>query len=65
MIDGIGAVFAPSGEESEAAKSAVSDEMSMAMMNYMPLRGMLSFGGDKLPEGFMDQLLEQLNALND
>ncbi len=61
MVDAISAAFAPSGDETDAAKDAVSDEMGMAMLNYMPLRGILSFAGDKVPEGFIDQLLSQLN----
>ena len=38
----------PSEEGSEAAKEAITDEMSMAMLKYMPLRGILSFGGGNL-----------------
>ena len=51
------------GEESsgtEAAREAISEEMTMAMMKYMPLRGILSFGGADA-EGEMKQLLEELN----
>ena len=33
----------------------------MAMINYMPLRGLLSFGGDQIPAGMIEGLLEQLN----
>ena len=45
---------------SDAAKEAVTEEMTMAMMQYMPLRGILSFGGPE-STGEMERLLEQLN----
>ncbi len=32
-------------ESSEAASEAITEEMNMAMLKYMPLRGILSFGG--------------------
>ena len=32
----------------EAAKEAITDEMSMAMLKYMPLRGILSFGNGNI-----------------
>ena len=62
LIDALDAVLRPNADGSEAAGEAISNEMTVAMMNYMPLRGMLSFGGDKVPEGFLEQLLERLNA---
>ena len=46
----------------EAAKEAVSEEMTLAMMKYMPLRGILSFGGSDNAEE-LEKLLEQLNSL--
>ena len=48
-------------ESTEAAKEAISDEMSLAMLNYMPLRGILSFGGDENTARRLEQILEQLN----
>ena len=46
----------------EAAREAISEEMTMAMMKYMPLRGILSFGS---PESGaeLEKLLAQLNSL--
>ena len=61
VIDAMTATFG-GGDGSGAAKEAISSEMTMAMMNYMPLRGILSFGGDRLPPDFLDRLLEQLNG---
>ena len=44
---------------SEAAKEAITEEMNMAMMNYMPRRGAFSFGG-ATPEQ-AEELLKKLN----
>ena len=44
----------------EAAKEAVSDDMGAAMLNYMPLRGILSFGGSDSASA-IDQMLKALN----
>ena len=53
--------FAPENDDTtEAAKEAVSDDMGAAMINYMPLRGILSFGGaDTAPA--IEQMLKALN----
>ena len=45
---------------SEAAAEAVTEDMSMAMINYMPIRGALSFGGG-VPEEVMAELLRKIN----
>ena len=45
----------------EAAREAISEDMTMAMMKYMPLRGILSFGGPEA-EGELVKLLERLNS---
>ena len=44
---------------SDAAQEAITDEMNLAMMNYMPLRGMLSFDGVS-PET-LEALIKALN----
>ena len=49
-------------EGTEAAKEAISEDMTLAMMKYMPLRGILSFGGAEA-EGELNQLLKKLNNL--
>ena len=46
----------------EAAKEAISEDMTLAMMKYMPLRGSLSFGGGEESVRRMEELLEKLNA---
>ncbi len=48
-------------DSTEAAKEAITEEMTMAMMKYMPLRGMLSFGGAENAEE-MEKLIQQLNG---
>ena len=62
VIDAMSAIFRPNADENTPAGEAISNEMTMAMMNYMPLRGLLSFGGDQLPPDFLEQLLAQLNG---
>ena len=44
----------------DAAKEAISEDMSAAMMNYMPIRGIFSFGGRITPEQAED-LLKKIN----
>ncbi len=63
LLDGLRAVFAPAPAEetTEAASEAISDEMSLAMLNYMPLRGVISFGGDEKAEMMVQQILDELN----
>ena len=46
----------------DAAKEAISEDMTMAMMQYMPLRGILSFGGGAESAEDMERLLEKLNG---
>ena len=57
--------FAAFGTEqeavSEAAGEAISEEMGMAMLNYMPIRGALSFGGG-IPEEALQEMLDRLNG---
>ena len=50
--------------ETEAAKEAVSEDMTLAMMRYMPLRGALSFGGGADSSRLMEELLKKLNGEN-
>jgi beta-glucosidase len=42
---------------SEAASEAITEDMSMAMLKYMPLRGILSFGGGNMELSGFQQLL--------
>ena len=46
----------------EAAKEAISEDMTLAMMRYMPLRGAMSFGGGADSSEQMEELLKKLNG---
>ena len=49
VLDGMRAAFIPADtEQTDAAKEAITEEMGLAMFNYMPLRSILSFAGEKL-----------------
>lgn len=48
LIEAIGGTLNPQQDTTEAAKEAITDEMTMAMLKYMPLRGALSFGGGNI-----------------
>ena len=63
LLDNMREAFEPSAEEetTEAAREAISDEMTLAMLNYMPLRGILSFGGDENTCRLLEQILKELN----
>lgn len=62
VLEAIRNTLAPKPDEaSEAAQSAISDEMGMAMLNYMPLRGILSFGGGAMDPSAIEALLAQIN----
>ena len=51
--------------QTETAKDAISDEMGAAMAKYMPLRGMLSFGGEHIPPETIQALEAKLRELSD
>lgn len=61
MLDEMKKAFSSGDDDStDAAKEAVSEEMNMAMIKYMPLRGAMSFGGGMTQEQ-MDALLAEMN----
>jgi beta-glucosidase len=64
FIDQLAAAFGPDPEEavSEAAQEAVSADMGAAMLNYMPLRGVLSFAAGKVSDEVMDEMLRKING---
>ena len=45
VMEAISQVLTPQTDEPTAASEAITAEMNMAMLQYMPLRGILSFGG--------------------
>ena len=63
ILDGFRQVFGGGGGNSEAASEAVSDEMGMAMMQYMPLRGVMSFAGQEADQDMLENMLKGLNSL--
>ena len=66
LLDSIRAAFAPPADESKkssAASEAITEEMNLAMLQYMPLRGMLSFGGDANSAQMLEQILTELNKV--
>ena len=62
FMDGVMGALQPSGEESEAAREAISSDMAMAMMQYMPLRSLASFSPDKSVVAQVEKILNALNA---
>ena len=60
MLDAMAKVFSPAEDASEAAQEAITDEMSMAMINYMPLRSMASFGSATGEQ--IEQIIAALNS---
>ncbi|NLK28810.1 MAG: glycosyl hydrolase [Clostridiales bacterium] len=48
-------------EESTAASEAITKDMMMAMMKYMPIRGALSFGGGDMTVEDLKKIVDQLN----
>jgi len=61
MLDHMKEAFAPSEDDTDTAKEAISDEMSFAMMQYMPLRCVFSFSDGAITEEQMNELLSKLN----
>ena len=57
LMEAIRDTLTPQGQGSEAASEAISDDMTMAMLKYMPLRGALSFGGGNIEISAIQGLL--------
>ena len=55
MLDAMAKTFGGGGE-------AISQDMMTAMLQYMPLRGLLSFGGGAVTDETVSQLLDAINA---
>ena len=61
LLNGIKNALAPDSDDaSDASKEAINEEMGLAMIQYMPLRGAMSFGADITQEQ-MDAMLEEMN----
>ena len=59
MLEAMAKTFAPSDNAGEAAQEAISEEMNAAMLNYMPLRSMVSFGSATGEQ--IEQIIAELN----
>ena len=57
------AMFSPDPQEavSTAAGEAISEEMSMAMVQYMPIRTAIGFGQGQISEEMIQDLLRRMN----
>lgn len=64
LIDQMKANIGPShaeGERSDAASSAISEDMMEAMLRYSPLRGLLSFAPGMMTYEELEALVNQMN----
>ena len=61
LMDAIKSTLHPQHDGDAAAREAISDDMTMAMLQYMPLRGALSFGGGSIDVSKVQDLLDMLN----
>ncbi len=61
LISGAAAIFGDGEGNSDVANEAVSEEMSMAMMQYMPLRSMLGFSNGAVTGEMIDEMLRKMN----
>lgn len=62
LIDGVFALFGspePDGDEN----AAITFEMQEAMLKYMPLRGIISFGNGSITQADLTALIEKINHL--
>ncbi len=63
LLDNFRKVFGGGEPSSEAAAEAVTEDMGMAMLNYMPLRGVMSFADGNTDKSMLEDLLKALNEL--
>ena len=62
ILDAIKKALVPGNDDKSAtASEAITEEMNLAMLNYMPLRGILSFGGGAIPPEAIEAILDKLN----
>ena len=63
LLAGLRSALAPESDEgaSDAAREAISEEMGLAMLRYMPLRGLLSFGNGEADPALLERILAELN----
>ncbi|MBO2516401.1 MAG: glycosyl hydrolase [Clostridiales bacterium] len=49
------------GQDPESADSAVTDDMAQAMIKYMPLHGLLTFGGGQITWEMLEQMCQAMS----
>ena len=63
MMKSIMSGLNPEGDQgSDVAREAISEEMNLAMIQYMPLRGALSFCGGAIDPAMIQNMLDYLNS---
>ena len=62
MKENMGGLMTDTSESTEAAQEAITEEMNTAMMDYMPLRTLISFSGGQLDHEGLAKILEQMNG---
>ena len=62
LLERLWKTFEPDGGESDAANETITEDMNMAMMKYMPLRGVVSLGGGAVEPEMIDALLAAMNG---
>lgn len=61
MAGAVAPVAVEDSGENSASASAISKEMMMAMMRYMPLRGIISFSGGRLSVEDLQKMVDDMN----
>ena len=61
LVSGAAAIFGDGEGGSDVANEAVSEEMTMAMLQYMPLRSMLGFSNGAVTGEMIDEMLKKMN----
>ena len=54
-------MFADEQEQSDAVREALNEEMGEAMMRYMPLRSLASFGSDESMVRALEEVIRKIN----
>lgn len=63
LLEMVKAAFAGDKDKDSAASEAITEDMNQAMLSYMPLRGILSFGGGKITDEQLDEMVAKMNQL--
>ena len=61
LLEQMMATFTGAATEGDSEKSPISSDMLQAMMQYLPLRGVMAFSGGKLTPAHLDGIIAQIN----